>query len=87
MPSNSFQASKIRKDFGINTNYNCLLIKLRILNLSYNRISKIDNLTNNRDLNELLLASNNIKKIEGIDNLKNLKVLELGFNKIEVKKH
>lgn len=56
----------------------------RLLNLSYNRILKIDNLPSNTDLQELLLASNNIKKIEGIENLKNLKNLELGFNKIEV---
>ena len=56
----------------------------RILNLSYNRISKMSNLSNNVDLQELILASNNIKTIEGIENLKNLKTLEIGFNKLEV---
>ena len=59
---------------------------LRILNISYNRISKIENLDVNVNLEELFLASNNLKEIEGISQLHNLKVLELGFNKIEVSK-
>lgn len=52
--------------------------------MSYNRISKIENLDYNFNLQELHLASNNLKQIDGIDKLKNLKILELGFNKIEV---
>lgn len=57
----------------------------RFLNLSYNRITKIENLVENTSIEELHLSSNNIKKIEGLESLRILKVLELGFNNIEVK--
>lgn len=57
----------------------------RVLNLSYNRISKVEHIEGSCAIEELHLASNNIKEMKGFSNLKCIKVLELGFNKIEVR--
>lgn len=56
----------------------------RILDLSFNRITKIEGLDNLLNLKKLFLSSNKISKIENLNHLVNLKLLELGDNKIRV---
>jgi len=56
----------------------------RILDLSFNRITKIQNLENLTKLNKLYLCANKISKIENLSNLTALNMLELGDNKIRV---
>ena len=58
------------------------LSNLLKLNLSHNRIEKIEGLNNCPFLEELNLEKNNISIIEGISHLVQLKKLELGMNKI-----
>jgi protein phosphatase 1 regulatory subunit 7 len=58
----------------------------RQIDLSYNRIRKIQNLDHLTRLERLFLASNMISKIENLDFSLNLQTLELGFNKITVSK-
>ncbi len=53
-----------------------------VLDLSFNRISKIENLDSLVNLEKLYLASNRISEVEGLSSLKKLQVLELGANRI-----
>ncbi|KAL6641136.1 hypothetical protein ACP70R_019317 [Stipagrostis hirtigluma subsp. patula] len=63
------------------------LTKLRVLNLSYNRISRIGHgLSNCTAIRELYLAGNKISDVEGLHRLLKLAVLDLGFNKITTTK-
>jgi len=57
--------------------------ELRVLNLSFQNIYKIQNLEGLVKLEELRLDNNKIKKIENIGHLVNLKWLDLSFNVIE----
>jgi len=56
----------------------------RILDLSFNRILKIENLGNLRKLKKLFLVQNKIAKIENLEMLTELTMLELGSNRIKV---
>lgn len=63
------------------------LTRLRVLNLSYNRISRIGHgLSNYRQIKELYLSGNKISSIEGLHRLLKLTVLDLSFNKITTTK-
>ena len=57
-------------------------INLKLLNLSYNMISRIQGLESLTKLTELNLAENNIHRIEGIDHLQLLEKLNLSGNRI-----
>ncbi|KAB1199260.1 hypothetical protein CJ030_MR0G025556 [Morella rubra] len=59
------------------------LTRLRVLDLSYNRLSKIRHgLSNCTLIKELYLAGNKISDVEGLHRLLKLTVLDLSFNKI-----
>ncbi|RRT55317.1 hypothetical protein B296_00033779 [Ensete ventricosum] len=63
------------------------LTKLRVLNLSYNRISRIGHgLSNCVLIKELYLTGNKISDVEGLHRLLKLTVLDLSFNKISTAK-
>lgn len=63
------------------------LTKLRVLNLSYNRISRIGHgLSNCTAIRELYLAGNKISDVEGLHRLLKLAVLDLSFNKVTTAK-
>ncbi|XP_074563378.1 uncharacterized protein LOC141820002 [Curcuma longa] len=63
------------------------LTRLRVLNLSYNRISRIGHgLSNCTVIKELYLAGNKISGVEGLHRLLKLTVLDLSFNKITTAK-
>ncbi|XBH73996.1 uncharacterized protein [Aegilops tauschii subsp. strangulata] len=63
------------------------LTKLRVLNLSYNRISRIGHgLSNCTAIRELYLAGNKIGDVEGLHRLLRLAVLDLGFNRLTTAK-
>jgi len=63
------------------------LTKLRVLNLSYNRISRIGHgLSNCTAMRELYLAGNKISDVEGLHRLLKLAVLDLGFNRLTTAK-
>ncbi|KAG2322784.1 hypothetical protein Bca52824_015997 [Brassica carinata] len=63
------------------------LTRLRVLDLSYNRISRIgQGLSNCTLIKELYLAGNKISIIEGLHRLLKLIVLDLSFNKIATTK-
>ncbi|TKY74377.1 phosphatase 1 regulatory subunit pprA [Spatholobus suberectus] len=63
------------------------LTRLRVLDLSYNRISRIgQGLSNCTQVKELYLAGNKISDVEGLHRLLKLKVLDLSFNKIATTK-
>ncbi|KAK8952288.1 hypothetical protein KSP39_PZI003461 [Platanthera zijinensis] len=63
------------------------LEKLRILNLSYNRISRIGHgLSSCTLIKELYLAGNKISNVEGLHRILKMKVLDLSFNKITTAK-
>ncbi|KAI9205944.1 uncharacterized protein BJ171DRAFT_598127 [Polychytrium aggregatum] len=66
--------------------YSCLLLsgeeRLRLLNYQSNFISKIENLTNLRNLVFLDFYNNHIERISGLSHLQNLRVLMLGRNRI-----
>lgn len=63
------------------------LTRLRVLNLSYNRISRIGHgLSNCPLLKELYLAGNKIGEVEGLHRLLKLTLLDLSFNKITTTK-
>lgn len=62
----------------------CSVWFFRILDLSFNRITKIEGLNNLLNLKKLFLCSNKISKIEHVNHLTNLTLLELGDNKIRV---
>ena len=54
------------------------------LDLSYNRLRKIEGLENLTNLRKLFLVNNKISKIEKINHLTKLEMLELGANRIRV---
>lgn len=59
------------------------LTRLRVLDLSYNRISRIGHgLSNCTLIKELYLAGNKISDVEGLHRLLKLTVLDLSFNKM-----
>ncbi|XP_023644360.1 uncharacterized protein LOC17894982 [Capsella rubella] len=63
------------------------LSRLRVLDLSYNRISRIgQGLSNCTLIKELYLAGNKISNVEGLHRLLKLIVLDLSFNKIATTK-
>ncbi|KAH7567741.1 hypothetical protein ACOSQ2_010468 [Xanthoceras sorbifolium] len=63
------------------------LTRLRVLDLSYNRISHLGHgLSNCTLIKELYLAGNKISDIEGLHRLLKLTVLDLSFNKITTTK-
>ncbi|ORX42963.1 hypothetical protein BCR36DRAFT_406903 [Piromyces finnis] len=66
--------------------YSCVHIsgeeRVRLLNYQNNFISRIECLSNFRNLIFLDFFNNNIEKIQGLDNLNSLRVLMLGRNKI-----
>ncbi|CAK7349982.1 unnamed protein product [Dovyalis caffra] len=63
------------------------LTRLRVLDLSYNRIFRIGHgLASCSSLKELYLAGNKISEVEGLHRLLKLTVLDLRFNKISTAK-
>ena len=58
--------------------------QLTLLDLSLNRLERIENLNALLKLRELALHGNFIKRIENLENLKSLEVLHLTRNKIEL---
>lgn len=63
------------------------LTRLRVLDLSYNRIPRIgQGLSNCTIIKELYLAGNKISNVEGLHRLLKLTVLDLSFNKITTAK-
>ncbi|GMY09987.1 dynein regulatory complex subunit 3 [Fagus crenata] len=63
------------------------LTRLRVLDLSYNRIFRIGHgLASCSSLKELYLAGNKISEVEGLHRLLKLNVLDLRFNKISTTK-
>ncbi|KAL1344631.1 hypothetical protein HN51_018503 [Arachis hypogaea] len=63
------------------------LTRLRVLDLSYNRISRIgQGLSNCTLIKELYLAGNKISDVQGLHRLLKLTVLDLSFNKITTTK-
>lgn len=56
----------------------------RLLDISFNRVNKIENLDALVNLEKLFLCSNKISVIENLSCLANLTMLELGDNKIRV---
>ncbi|KAF0911206.1 hypothetical protein E2562_007976 [Oryza meyeriana var. granulata] len=63
------------------------LTRLRVLNLSYNKISRIGHgLSNCAAIRELYLAGNKICDMEGLHRLPKLAVVDLSFNKITTTK-
>lgn len=59
-------------------------IIFRVLDISFNRIHKIENLDRLVKLHKLYLCANKISVIENIGHLTNLTMLELGDNKLRV---
>lgn len=55
-----------------------------MLDISFNRIGKIENLDALVNLEKLFLCSNKISTIDNLANLSNLTMLELGDNKLRV---
>ena len=55
-----------------------------MLDLSFNRIKKIEGFDMLTKLKKLFLVSNKITKIENLSHLKDLEMLELGDNRIRV---
>uniref|UniRef100_A0A0E0K9W2 Uncharacterized protein n=1 Tax=Oryza punctata TaxID=4537 RepID=A0A0E0K9W2_ORYPU len=63
------------------------LTRLRVLNLSYNKISRIGHgLSNCGAIRELYLAGNKISDVEGLHRLLKLAMVDLSFNKITTTK-
>lgn len=63
------------------------LTRLRVLDLSYNRLVRIGHgLASCSSLKELYLAGNKISEVEGLHRLLKLNVLDLRFNKISTAK-
>jgi Leucine-rich repeat (LRR) protein len=60
------------------------LSALRKLDLSFNRISKIDNLDSLKELRELNLSFNQIEAIDNLHKLPQLRVVNLNNNKIRM---
>lgn len=60
------------------------LFSSRILDLSFNRIPKVEGLQTLTKLKKLFLIHNKIHKMENVDHLVHLEMLEFGSNKIRV---
>lgn len=60
-------------------------LSFRHLDLSYNRLRKIEGLSNLRKLRLLYFVHNKITKIEGLESQTELEMLELGDNRIKVR--
>jgi protein phosphatase 1 regulatory subunit 7 len=58
------------------------LVNLRVLDLSFNGIRSIPDLSHLTKLEELYVANNKLTKISGISNLRTLKKLDLGANRL-----
>lgn len=58
----------------------------RTLDISFNRVRKIENLEGLINLKKIFLCANKISRIENLNHLKNLEHLELGDNQIRVGK-
>ncbi|MFU0823638.1 leucine-rich repeat domain-containing protein [Clostridium sp.] len=58
-------------------------VNLKKINLSYNKISNIDNLRNLKKLEEINLFNNNIEDISALSNLSKLKKIDLAKNRIK----
>ena len=54
------------------------------LDLSFNKIRKIEGLSNNTKIVDLSLANNEIERIENLDGLTELQTLSLSNNKLTV---
>jgi len=64
---------------------NCGTIHYSVLDLSFNRLTKIENLEALVNLQKLFLIHNKLTKIENIAHLTGLEMLELGSNRIRVR--
>lgn len=58
---------------------------LKSLDLSFNKIKHIKNISHLKKLTELFFVQNKITRIEGLEDLRLIKNLELGANKIRVR--
>lgn len=58
---------------------------LKSLDLSFNKIKHIKNVSHLKKLTELFFVQNKITRIEGLEDLTLIKNLELGANKIRVR--
>lgn len=59
------------------------MVALKKLDLSFNKIARIDNLEGLRDLRELILSYNRLEEIHAnIGKIQNLRVINLNHNKI-----
>ena len=77
--------SIIQEDITFIDNGNIILKQLsslRRLDLSFNKLTKIDNLDSLKELRELNLSFNQIEMIEHLGKLPNLRVVTLNHNKI-----
>ncbi|OQV15264.1 putative Protein phosphatase 1 regulatory subunit 7 [Hypsibius exemplaris] len=70
--------------FGMVSSRKSLSCGYRVLDLSFNRIGRIENLNSLTCLKKLFLESNRIEKMENLSHLVNLELLELGCNRIRV---
>ena len=57
---------------------------VRVLDISFNRVRKLENLEGLTKLKKLFLCANKISKIENLNHLQQLELLELGDNKLRV---
>jgi len=62
-----------------------LTICCRLLDLSFNRIKKIENISHLHKLKKLFLVNNKISEIDDVSQLTQLTMLELGANRIRVR--
>ena len=60
------------------------LLSSRVLDLSFNRISKIENLDGQSLVKKLFLTNNKITKVENLGHMTCVQMLELGANRIRV---
>jgi protein phosphatase 1 regulatory subunit 7 len=58
---------------------------LTSLDLSFNKIKHIKNISHLKKLTEIFFVQNKISRIEGLEELTGIKNLELGANKIRVR--
>ena len=58
---------------------------MTVLDLSFNKIKHIKNVSHLVQLTDLFLVQNKISKIEGLEGLSKLRNLELGANRIRVR--
>jgi len=73
-------------DYSLCLNFVSIKNCFRLLDLSFNRIRKIENINHLHKLKKLFLVNNKITVIEDISQLTELTMLELGANRIRVSK-